>query len=216
MARLFEARFYEARPNASVVCTLCPHDCHIPEGGRGACGVRYNRGGRLYTLVYDRVIAREVNPIEKKPFFHFLPGSYAYSISTVGCSLRCAYCQNWEISQWPKEHLPKHVASKAADTAVCPRLEALQGEVPGEYVTPETIVAAALASGCQSVSYTFTEPTIFYELAYDTAVLARERGLKNNFVTNGYINPAPCARLPRCSTPPTWTSSSSPRRATGA
>ncbi len=195
MTQLHEARFYEPRPDGSVVCTLCPHDCHIPDGGRGACGVRYNRGGRLYTLVYDRVIAREVNPIEKKPFFHFLPGSYAYSISTVGCSLRCAYCQNWEISQWPKEHLARHIAQSEAATPICPRLEALQGEVPGEYVTPAGIVAAALASGCQSVSYTFTEPTIFYELAYDTAVLARERGLKNNFVTNGYINPAPLRQL---------------------
>lgn len=195
MTRLHEARFYEPRPDGSVVCTLCPHDCHVPDGARGACGVRYNRGGRLYTLVYDRVIAREVDPIEKKPFFHFLPGSYAYSISTVGCSLRCAYCQNWEISQWPKEHLAKHITANGAATPVCPRLEALQGEVPGEHVNPEGIVTAALASGCQSVSYTYTEPTIFYELAYDTAVLAHERGLKNNFVTNGYINPAPLRQL---------------------
>lgn len=195
MTRLHEARFYESRPDGSVVCTLCPHDCHVPDGARGACGVRYNRGGRLYTLVYDRVIAREVDPIEKKPFFHFLPGSYAYSISTVGCSLRCAYCQNWEISQWPKEHLAKHIAANGDATPVCPRLEALQGEIPGEHATPEGIVAAALASGCQSVSYTYTEPTIFYELAYDTAVLAREGGLKNNFVTNGYINPAPLRQI---------------------
>jgi pyruvate formate lyase activating enzyme len=195
MTRLHEARFYAPRPDGSVVCTLCPHDCHIPPGARGPCAVRYNQNGRLYTLVYDRVIAREVNPIEKKPFFHFLPDSYAYSISTVGCSLRCAYCQNWEISQWPKAHLARHIAGEDAATPLCPRLDALQGEVPGEYVTPESIVAAALASGCQSVSYTFTEPTIFYELAYDTAVLAREQGLRNNFVTNGFINPAPLRQL---------------------
>lgn len=198
MTRLHEARFYETRPDGSVLCTLCPHDCHVPDGARGACGVRYNQGGRLYTLVYDRVIAREVNPIEKKPFFHFLPGSYAYSISTVGCNLRCAFCQNWEISQWPKEHLARHVqpAGQAeAGAPLCPRLAELQGEIPGEHVTPESIVQAALATGCQSVSYTFTEPTIFYELAYDTAVLARQRGLKNNFVTNGFISEAPLREL---------------------
>jgi pyruvate formate lyase activating enzyme len=199
MTPLHEARFYTAKPDGSVLCTLCPHDCHVPDGARGACGVRYNQGGRLYTLVYDKVVAREVNPIEKKPFFHFLPGSYAYSISTVGCNLRCAFCQNWEISQWPKEHLARHVQSatpaKPGGESVCPRLVDLEGEIPGEPVTPETVVQAALASGSQSVSYTFTEPTIFYELAYDTAVLARAKGLKNNFVSNGFISEAPLREL---------------------
>jgi pyruvate formate lyase activating enzyme len=140
-----------------------------------------------------------VNPIEKKPFFHFLPGSYAYSISTVGCNLRCAFCQNWEISQWPKDHLPKHVQGAASTELgtgpVCPRLAELPGEIPGEPVTPETIVQAALDTGCESVSYTFTEPTIFYELAYDTAVLAKKKGVKNNFVTNGFISEAPLREL---------------------
>ena len=96
---MHEARFYEPLSDKKVLCTLCPHDCRIPNGGRGACSVRYNRDGRLFTLVYDKVVAREVNPIEKKPLFHFHPGSYAYSISTVGCNLRCSYCQNWQISQ---------------------------------------------------------------------------------------------------------------------
>ncbi len=112
MTRLHEARFYQSCPDGSALCTLCPHDCHVPDGARGACGVRYNQGGKLYTLVYDRVVARELNPIEKKPFFHFLPGSYAYSISTVGCNLRCAFCQNWHISQWPKDHLAKEQGLK--------------------------------------------------------------------------------------------------------
>jgi pyruvate formate lyase activating enzyme len=203
MTRLHEARFYEPLPDSKVLCTLCPHDCHVPEGARGACGVRYNQGGKLYTLVYDKVVARELNPIEKKPFFHFHPGSYAYSISTVGCNLRCAFCQNWEISQWPKEHLPKHVesarpaqsAGRAAPEPICPKLAEVQRDIPGEHVTPESIVRSALDTGCLSVSYTFTEPTIFYELAYDTAVLAREQGLKNNFVSNGFISEAPLREL---------------------
>jgi pyruvate formate lyase activating enzyme len=193
MTALHEARFYEPLADKKVLCTLCPHDCRIPNGGRGACSVRYNRDGRLYTLVYDKVVAREVNPIEKKPLFHFHPGSYAYSISTVGCNLRCSYCQNWQISQWPKDHLPKKLDKKSAEDApkpICPQLELLDAQVPGEPVTPAEIVRAARQTGCLSISYTFTEPTIFYELAYDTAVLAKEQGLKNNFVSNGFIGEA--------------------------
>ncbi len=195
MTRLHEARFYERLPEGKVLCTLCPHDCRIPEGARGACGVRYNQGGTLYTLVYDRVIAREVNPIEKKPLFHFHPGSYAYSVSTVGCNLRCAYCQNWEISQWPKEHLARHVETPGHAGPICPQLTELQRDIPGEHVTPEGLVAAAQDTGCLSLSYTFTEPTVFYELAYDTAVLARAQGLKNNFVSNGFISEAPLREI---------------------
>lgn len=194
---LHEARFYEPLDEGRVLCTLCPHDCHIPEGARGACSVRYNHEGKLYTLVYDKVAAREVNPIEKKPLFHFQPGSFAYSIATVGCNLRCSFCQNWHISQWPKEHLPKHIEAAAAGNPepICPQLEAMGERIPGEHVTPEGLVAAAVASGCQSLSYTFTEPTIFYELAYDTAVLAREQGLKNTFISNGFISEAPLRQL---------------------
>lgn len=190
---LHEARFYEKRPGNEVLCLLCPHDCHIRDGGRGICGVRYNRGGTLYTLVYDRVISREIDPVEKKPLFNFLPGSEAYSIATVGCSLRCSFCQNWQISQWPKDHLPSATGEKAE--AVCPRLEELGHRVAGERVTPKMIVDAAAASGCASIAYTYTEPTIFYELAYDTAVLARSRGLRNIFVTNGFIAEAPLREL---------------------
>ena len=197
MTALREARFYESLPDGKVRCTLCPHDCRIGEGARGACGVRYNRGGTLYTLVYDKVVAREVNPIEKKPLFHFYPGSFSYSISTVGCNLRCSFCQNWQISQWPKDHLPKHLQEDDRDEPepVCPQLAALDAEIPGESVTPDALVNAALATGCRSMSYTFTEPTIFYELAYDTAVLARERGLGNTFVSNGFISEAPLREL---------------------
>lgn len=193
----YEARFYVTEPGGRVLCTLCPHDCRITPGGRGACGVRYNHAGKLYTLVYDKVVAREVNPIEKKPLFHFHPGSHAYSISTVGCNLRCLFCQNWRISQWPKDHLPKRLETgqEAAPEPICPQLAALDASMPGEPITPEHIVSAALNTGCESISYTFTEPTIFYELAYDTAVLARKQGLKNSFVSNGFISEAPLRQL---------------------
>jgi pyruvate formate lyase activating enzyme len=197
MSNLHEARYYEQLPRGRVLCTLCPHDCRIPEGARGACSVRYNHAGKLYTLVYDKLVAREVNPIEKKPLFHFYPGSFAYSISTVGCNLRCNFCQNWAISQWPKTHLPKRLeqSREQVPDPICPQLAAMEREIAGESVTPESIVHAALASGCSSISYTFTEPTIFYELAFDTAVLARQRGLMNNFVSNGFISEAPLREL---------------------
>ena len=106
MPSLHEASFYERLPEGRVHCTLCPHDCRIADGSRGACSVRYNEGGRLYTLVYDRIVASNLEPIEKKPFFHALPGSLAYSIATVGCNQQCAFCQNWEIAQWPRVELP--------------------------------------------------------------------------------------------------------------
>ncbi len=197
MTALHEARFYETLESSKVLCTLCPHDCRIANGARGACAVRYNHNGKLYTLVYDKVVAREVNPIEKKPLFHFYPGSQAYSISTVGCNLRCSFCQNWYISQWPKDHLPKHIeiTREQGSEFICPQLENIEHGVVGEAVTPETIVQSTKATGCLSVSYTFTEPTIFYELAYDTAVIARDQGLKNTFVSNGYISEAPLREL---------------------
>ena len=186
---LHEARFSQPLPGGEVLCTLCPHDCHIGERGRGACGVRYVEGGKLYTLVYDKLIARVLEPVEKKPLYHFHPGSQAYSISTVGCNLRCSFCQNWDTSQWPKDHLPKKLGATAGNV-VCPQLAELEGTIPGEHVTPAEIVAAAKRSGAVSIAYTFTEPVIFYELCYDTAVLARKQGLKNIFHTNGFIGEA--------------------------
>ncbi len=188
MELLKEALFYEKMAGGWVRCTLCPHDCKVRMGRRGACGVRVNRGGALYTLVYDRVASRGLDPIEKKPLFHFQPGTTSYSIATVGCNLRCLFCQNWEISQWPKGKLPGggQVALDAPDP-VCPQLEEVPHRIIGERLTAQQIVDAALRSGAKSVAYTYTEPTIFFELAYDTAVLARSRGLKNIFVTNGFI-----------------------------
>jgi pyruvate formate lyase activating enzyme len=198
MTELHEARFYETLPGKQVLCTLCPHDCRIADGGRGACGVRYNKHGVLYTLVYDKVVSRLVEPVEKKPLYHFYPASTAYSIGTVGCNLRCAFCQNWQISQWPKEHLPKRIGPNGkleTQEPICPRLAELEDAIPGEHVTPQGIVNAALSAGATAIAYTYTEPTIFYELAYDTAVLARKQGLKNIFVTSGYISEAPLREL---------------------
>ncbi|MGM0576710.1 MAG: radical SAM protein [Myxococcota bacterium] len=198
MVSLHEARFWEPTGEDRVRCTLCPHECSIAPGGRGACAVRYNHAGHLYTLVHDRVVARHVDPVEKKPLYHFHPGGRAYSIATVGCSLRCSFCQNHDLSQWPREHLPRHLASDARPTAdaraiVCPQLAALQGAIPGEPVTPAGLVEEAEALGADMIAYTYTEPTVFFELAWDTAVLARQRGLKNVLVTNGYT-PEPVVR----------------------
>ena len=163
-----EALLYDRQADGSVVCNLCAHRCVIRPGRSGICGVRENRDGTLVTLVADRVVGVEIDPIEKKPFFHFLPGSLAYSIATVGCNFHCLFCQNWEISQWPREYA---------------------ASVPGELTTPREIVAAARATGCRSIAYTYTEPTIFFELALDTCRLAAAAGLKNLFVTNGYMTP---------------------------
>ncbi len=190
-----EARFYERLEQGRVQCRLCPHDCLIAPGKRGVCAVRYNSAGTLYTLVADRIIARHLDPIEKKPLFHVYPGSSIYSLATIGCNLRCRFCQNWEISQWPHEHLPKGIDQGEGQTPLCPQLAQLDDQIPGEPVTPAEIVRAALASGARAIAYTYTEPTIFYELAYETAVLARAQGLLNVFVTNGFINEAPQREL---------------------
>ncbi|MEA1997993.1 MAG: AmmeMemoRadiSam system radical SAM enzyme [Euryarchaeota archaeon] len=161
-----EAMFYEKLEGNAVRCHLCPHHCKINESRRGICGVKENRGGVLCSLVYGKVVARGIDPIEKKPFFHFYPGSEAYSIATVGCNFRCKNCQNFEISQMPKE-----------------------GEklIVGEDASPEEIVAAAKQYGCRSIAYTYTEPTIFFEFAYDTARLAHKEGICNTFISNGHI-----------------------------
>jgi pyruvate formate lyase activating enzyme len=179
-----EALFYEAEEQQRVRCTLCPHFCTIAPGHRGACGVRINRDGKLYTLVADRVISEEVDPIEKKPLFHFLPGSRAYSIATVGCNLRCLFCQNWDISQTPKLK-----PAETPDFLCLPLAEPPADWGAGRPTTPKDIVAEALSHRCASIAYTYTEPTIFFELAFETAQAARAAGLRNLFVTNGFIAP---------------------------
>jgi pyruvate formate lyase activating enzyme len=160
-----EARFYEKLDAGRVRCGLCRFRCLIDAGQRGHCTVRENRDGVLYSLVYGRAVAEQVDPIEKKPLFHVLPGSRSYSLATVGCNFRCLHCQNHRISQ----------------------PEATSVEASGHFLAPETVVERALDAGCHSISYTYTEPTIFFEYAYDTAVLARRAGLRNVFVSNGYI-----------------------------
>ena len=183
---LHEAWFCERQPDGRLRCTLCPHDCRIADGSRGACAVRFNEHGVLYTLVYDRVVASNLEPIEKKPFFHFKPGSLAYSIATVGCNQQCAFCQNWEIAQWARDELPRRLAGNRGEAPI--PLAALAHVVPGRPQSPEAIVDAAVNVQASSIAYTFTEPTVYFELAYDTAVQAHARGLKNLFVTNGYIS----------------------------
>ena len=160
-----EALLYQKFEDNKVRCDLCSHRCLLTDGKTGVCGVKKNIGGTLYTLVYDKVIAAHIDPIEKKPLFHFLPGSTSFSIATAGCNFRCLHCQNYEISQMPKD----------------------QKMITGSYMSPEDIVASAYQNGCESISYTYTEPTIFFELAYDTARLAHDKGIKNVFVTNGYM-----------------------------
>ncbi|MCZ2809420.1 MAG: AmmeMemoRadiSam system radical SAM enzyme [Candidatus Bathyarchaeota archaeon] len=163
-----EAMFYEKLEDKMVKCNLCSHRCsRIADSKRGICGVRENKDGKLHSLVYGKAVARSVDPIEKKPLFHFLPGSRSYSIATVGCNFRCRNCQNFDISQLPKE----------------------RGIIVGQEVSPEEIVSAAKRNNCESIAYTYSEPTIFFEYAYDTAKLASKEGIKNVFVTNGYITP---------------------------
>lgn len=162
-----KAMLYEGLRGGGVRCKLCAHRCSVPTRDRGFCRVRENRDGVLYSLVYGLVIAQAVDPIEKKPLFHFLPGSKSYSIATPGCNFRCSFCQNAEISQ-----LPRFAQLETRETT-----------------TPERVVAAAQSQGCRSIAYTYTEPTVFFEFAYDTMQAAREAGLANVWVTNGYMTP---------------------------
>jgi len=161
-----EAMLYRKLPEQKVSCFLCGHQCQIANSKYGICGIRQNKEGKLYTHVYGEVIAAHVDPIEKKPLYHFLPGTTSFSIATIGCNFRCPFCQNWSISQ----------VNKRKDSGLS-----------GHTLLPEDVVSAAEKYGCRSISYTYTEPTIFYEYAYDTARLASERGLANVFVTNGFM-----------------------------
>jgi pyruvate formate lyase activating enzyme len=161
-----KAMFFEVLADQEVQCRLCAHACRIKNGRRGVCGVRENREGTLYSLNYGMVVAENIDPIEKKPFFHLYPGSLSYSLATVGCNFRCHFCQNHEISQLPRE----------------------EGDIIGRAVSAAEVVERAVRSGAKTIAYTYTEPTIFFEYAYDIARLAHERGLGNVFVTNGYMS----------------------------
>jgi len=167
MAKSHEAMLYEKLDGEKVRCELCGHQCVILGGKYGLCRVRRNVAGQLRSLTYGMLVAINVDPIEKKPFFHYLPGSRSLSIAASGCNFQCEFCQNWQISQSPRT----------------------DSEIRGQAVSPEQVVSSAIDRDCASISYTYTEPTVFFEMAYDTARLARVRGLGNTFVSNGYMTP---------------------------
>ncbi len=160
-----EASFYQKLNNSVVGCKLCPHNCVIPEGKRGFCGVRVNRQGKLITLSFGRLVSmNDLDPVEKKPLFHFLPGQRTFSIATAGCNLRCVFCQNWEISQ------------------------AKPDELGFTYLTPEQLVDKVKASGVKIIAYTYSEPTIFYEYMIEVARIAKANGIRNVMHSNVFIN----------------------------
>ena len=158
-----ECIFYKKLKNEVVKCLACSHYCNINEGNMGICRVRKNIKGKLYLMVYGKAISENIDPVEKKPLYHFLPGTNAYSVGTIGCNFKCSYCQNYEISQ-------------ESDTEL------------GRNVSPEGIVSNAIKSGCKSIAYTYTEPAIAVEYWMDCMKLAHKEGLKNIFVTNGYMS----------------------------
>jgi len=160
-----EALLYEKLGDKKVQCGLCNHRCIINDQKRGICGVRENRDGTLYSLVYGKIIAENIDPIEKKPLYHFLPKTFSLSIATVGCNFKCLHCQNADISQLYK----------------------ISEEILGEEITPQEIVTQTIKAKCPSISYTYTEPTIFLEYALDCMKLAHGKGLKNIWVSNGYM-----------------------------
>ncbi len=169
-----EAWLYETMPDQRVRCLLCSHQCLIGNHKRGICGVRENREGILETRVYGRLIAAGDDPIEKKPLFHVMPGSRSFSIATVGCNFKCRFCQNADIAQMPADR---------------------DGMVAGDPATPRQVVAAAQTRQCTTIAYTYTEPTVFFEFACETAELAQAQGIKNVFVTNGFMSEAALTRI---------------------
>lgn len=160
-----EAFLYRKLNNKGVECYLCGHTCKIQPEKKGICGVKENENGILYSLVYGKCCSLHLDPIEKKPLFHFFPGTTSLSIATVGCNFRCTFCQNWTISQAPKTE-----------------------GIFGDDLSPEEVVQEAIKHKCRSISYTYTEPTIFFEYAYEIAKLAKEKGIYNIFVTNGFMS----------------------------
>ncbi|HEY1206869.1 MAG: AmmeMemoRadiSam system radical SAM enzyme [Bryobacteraceae bacterium] len=168
-----EAAFYEKLPYKKTKCKLCPRECVIDDRERGYCGVRENRGGTYYTLVHSRVAAAHIDPIEKKPFFHFYPGSVAFSIATAGCNVNCKMCQNWDISQSRPE------------------------QVRSLYLPPDQAAAAAKQNGCPIIAYTYSEPVVFYEYMTAVAEAARAQGIKSAVVTGGFIQQEPLKKLCR-------------------
>ncbi len=154
------------REKGKIRCSLCSHRCLIEEGKRGVCAVRENREGKLHSLVYGKIVAAHIDPVEKKPLYHFYPGHASFSMASVGCNFRCLFCQNADIAQLPRDH---------------------GGKIAGRDMKPEQLVDDALTDGCLSMAYTYTEPTVWYEFTKDCGELARKKGLKNIYVTNGFM-----------------------------
>jgi pyruvate formate lyase activating enzyme len=168
---IVEAQFYEKLPYRKIKCKLCPRECIIDDRERGYCGVRENRGGIYYTLVHSRVCSSHADPIEKKPLFHFYPGTLAYSLATAGCNVNCKMCQNWEISQVRPE------------------------QVRSTYLPPRKLAALAKQEDCASIAYTYSEPIIFYEYMLDAADAGHAAGVKSVVITGGYIQEEPLKKL---------------------
>ncbi len=168
-----EALAWEEKPRQLIKCLACHHSCQIAPGRVGVCGVRENQDGRLYSLVYGQAAALGIDPVEKKPLFHFLPGSFAFSLGTLGCNFSCLNCQNWEISQLGNQKWKRKTYSRL---------------FWGEKLTPPQIVNLALQNQCPSIAYTYNEPTVFLEYALETMKLARRAGLKNIWVSNGFMS----------------------------
>jgi pyruvate formate lyase activating enzyme len=166
-----EASFYEKLPYKKIRCQLCPRECVIDDAERGYCGVRENRDGVYYSLVYARPCTTHIDPIEKKPFFHFHPGTMAFSLATAGCNVNCKFCQNWQISQVRPE------------------------QIRSIYMPPERVTASALSAKCTSIAYTYSEPVVFFEFMRDTAKSASRSGVKSVVVTGGYIAQEPLKEL---------------------
>ncbi|MFQ6110314.1 MAG: AmmeMemoRadiSam system radical SAM enzyme [Candidatus Aminicenantales bacterium] len=166
-----EARYYKKLPDREIECHLCPRLCKLGDRERGYCGVRENRNGTYYTLVYGKACTINIDPIEKKPLFHFLPGTSALSLATAGCNVNCKFCQNWEISQVRPEQV-RHF------------------DFP-----PRQVAALAQNNRCPVIAYTYTEPIVFFEYMYDTSVLSRRKAIKNVVITGGHINPEPLQDL---------------------
>ena len=160
-----EAILYIKVNENKLQCIACNHRCIIEEGGKGICFVREHLQGKLWSLNYGKTVGLNIDPIEKKPLYHFLPGTRTYSFAAAGCNFRCAWCQNWEIAQSPR----------------------LKQSIEGIEISPEEHVKRAMEAGCPSISYTYTEPTVFVEYALETMMIAKAKGLKNIWVTNGYM-----------------------------
>ncbi len=166
-----EAMYYKQLPDVRVECELCPRACKVADLERGYCGVRENRDGKYYTLVHSRVCSLNVDPIEKKPLFHYLPGTRAYSIATAGCNIECKFCQNWQISQFRPE------------------------QIDNIKLTPEEVIRFAKEKRCDTIAYTYSEPVVFYEYMYDTAKVGKREGVGSVMISNGYIKKEPLIEL---------------------